>query len=118
MTELENLKKQRSELTKRINELQSVDSKREVGRVRVYLDSQETSFGLRQDGSVGSTFRNVWQLQILKNVNKNLTESNQYVTVGNLPTKDSLYEYIDGLINDLTILKDKIEDLDMEVTHG
>jgi len=113
MTELEILMKQRSELTKRINELQTRDSRREFGRTRVCFDSQETSFG-----SEGSTFRNVWQLQILKNTNKNLTESNQYVTVGNLPNKDSMYEYIDVLINDLTILKDKIKDLDMEeVTH-
>lgn len=114
MTELENLKKQRSELTKRINELQTKDSKREIGRARACFDSQEISFGLRTDGSVGANFRNVWQLQILKNSNKDLTASNQYVTVGNLSNKYSLYQYIDILINDLINLKDKIEDWDIE----
>lgn len=117
MTELEKLKRERAELVKRIKELELADSTREVGRTRVYIDSRAVKFGLRQDGSVGATFRNVWQLQIFKNANKDLTASNQYVTVGNLPNKYSLYQYIDILINDLTNLKDKLEDLDKEANN-
>lgn len=111
MTELEKLKKERAELVKRIKELELADSTREVGRARVCFTNRSIGWKTEENGSLTDVFLPVWKIQVKKNANEALSEMNNFVTIGNLPTKQKAVAYIDEVIGDLTELKKKINEI-------
>lgn len=111
MTELEKLKKERAELAKRIKELELADSTREVGRARVCFTKPLIGYKTEDDGSLTNVFLPVWKIQVKKNANEKLDEMNNFITIGNIPTKRKALAYIDEVIGDLTELKKMIDEI-------
>lgn len=115
MTELEKLKKERAELVKRIKELELADSTREIGRTRVCFTNRSIGkikyWKTEEDGSLNDVFLPVWKIQVKKNANERLAPMSDFITIGNLPTKQKAVAYIDEVIGDLTELKKKINEI-------